>query len=138
MLDHHNERLAPAKILFAGGVGTFLALISGGLIWYSANRGFHVVLKVMLFGAERVLTLPILLYGTVAVGALATTTLFVLNELTQRPVRLFRFLALIFFLASCLLLLSLPLAANSRLIGLMIITFETAALVTPLTRHITV
>lgn len=134
ILDHHTEHLEPTKIWLAGFVGTLLAILGGGAIWYAATSALHLTLAAVLFGTSRALALPTLFVGTVALGAFVTTVLFILNKLTQEPLRLFRTLTLIIFLLACITLFALPLSPAQRMVGLMLLAVETMAVVTPLTR----
>lgn len=131
-----HQHLLWKNICFAGGIGTLLAVLTTGLLWYCMEIIFKVSSE-MVVGSHIVsLTLQRSLLLSGSGGVVLSSYMMALNALVQQPFKVFRYTVLCAYLLSCCVVLVLPCTSLQKLWLLLISTGNVGVLTTVLTRYV--
>lgn len=135
LLSHRPTNLSATKIWLAGALGTSLSTIGSAVVWLMCTQVFDIALTTKLRDNTYTLHLLPLLAVSVFIGITATLLLYGLGKIIHQPLRIFRLVSVLFFLAESFALLMLPLSPTLRLIGFMVCALQTTTIITPLIRY---
>ena len=135
LLSHRPTNLSATKIWLAGALGTSLSTVGSAVVWLMCTQVFDITLTTTLRNTAYTLHLLPLLALSVFFGITATLILYGLGKIIDQPLRMFRLVSVLVFLAESFALLMLPLSPTLRLIGFVLCALQNTTIVTPLIRY---